>query len=56
MLGSRLRGTLWKLALALPSVWPSVSVDDVGIPDPLISQLDIPPACAPYSDSGGKYQ
>ena len=37
--------------MALPSVWPSVSVDDVGIPDPLISQLDIPPACAPVNAS-----
>src|SRR6266481_7457672 len=46
-----LRGALWKLALALPSVWPSVSVDDVGTPDPLISQLDVPPACAPVNAS-----
>src|SRR6266481_1726351 len=46
-----LRGALWKLALALPSVWPSVSVDDVGTPNRLISQLDIPPACAPVNAS-----
>jgi len=32
-------------------VWPSVSVDNVGTPDPLISQLDVPPACAPVNAS-----
>jgi hypothetical protein len=39
------------LALALPKVWPSASVDDVGTPDSLISQLHVPPACAPVNAS-----
>src|ERR1700693_6401863 len=39
------------LALALPSVWPSVLVDDVGTPVSFISQLDTLPACAPVNAS-----
>jgi hypothetical protein len=39
------------LALALPSVWPSALVDDVGTPVVLISQLDALPACAPVNAS-----
>ena len=39
------------LALALPSVWPSVLVDDVGTPISFISQLDTLPACAPVNAS-----
>jgi hypothetical protein len=39
------------LALALPSVLPSVLVDGVGTPDSFISQLDTLPACAPVTAS-----
>ena len=39
------------LAFALPTVWPSASVDGVGTPDSLISQLDVPPACTPVNAS-----
>jgi hypothetical protein len=39
------------LALALPSVWPSVLVDDVGTPISFISQLNTLPACAPVNAS-----
>ncbi len=39
------------LAVSPPLVWPSASVDDVGAPDALISQLDILPACAPANAS-----
>ena len=39
------------LALTLPSVWPSVLVDDVGTPVSFISQLDALPTCAPVNAS-----
>ena len=49
--GLRLRRVLRMLAIAHPSVLPSVSWYDVGTPVTIISQLNTLPACAPVNAS-----
>ena len=49
--GLRLRGVLWVLALAHPSVLPSAMMNDVGTPIAIISQLHTLSACAPVNAS-----
>jgi hypothetical protein len=49
--GLRLRGVLQVLAIAHPSVLPSVMRNDVGTPVAIISQLNTLPACAPINAS-----
>ena len=49
--GLRLRRILRMLAIAHPSVLPSVTWHDVGTPVAIISQLNTLPACAPVNAS-----
>ena len=49
--GLRLRGVLRMLAMAHPSVLPSVLLNDVGTPIAIISQLNTRPTCAPVNPS-----
>jgi hypothetical protein len=49
--GLRLRRVGRRLALAPPSVWPSVLLNDVGTLIAIISQLNTRPACAPVNAS-----
>ncbi len=49
--GLRLRGVLRALAIARPSVLPSVLLNDVGTPVAIISQLNTLPACTPVNAS-----
>ena len=37
--------------MALPSVWPSALLNDVGTPVAIISQLNTLPACTPVNAS-----
>jgi hypothetical protein len=46
-------GSVAGLPEAPVPVWPSASVNSVGTPDDLISQLDGWPACAPVNASAG---
>ena len=49
--GLRLRGVLQVLAMTHPSVLPSATLNDVGPPVAIISQLNTLPACASVNAS-----
>ncbi len=49
--GLRLRRVRARLAITPVAVWPSVTWYDVGTLDAIISQLNVPPACAPVNAS-----
>src|SRR5512135_974165 len=44
-------GSGGRLPMTRPPVWPSASLNSVGTPEDLISQLDGWPACAPVNAS-----